>query len=371
LTDPEQPEAVARALLGWLSDRLGRVDLDYAAVPERLFGGNQAFVYGFRLADAPPEYSGRLVVRILREGAGDAKLEAELQNAVAALGYPAPRVWFASSNPETLGGAFQVMERLAGRPLLLAGVDGGGVGEALAGGILRQVGGALFGAWPGELAKLQAQLHALDAERLLAAFESPADARERLVLASVIARLEGRVDADGLDGLRAGVAWLRDARPADRPVSLCHGDFFPNQVLAESDAVTGVIDWSMACLAPSEIDVGVVKAGIETLHLPVPGALAGLARGVAHRGVSRFVAAYRARRSLDEAAVRYGEVLRCLQVLAHTARGRRARAEGGSEVPGNYDHPRSVDAMVGRVRAIAGVEVRIEAPEVGERGLAG
>lgn len=360
MTDPEQPQAVARALLGWLSDRLERVDLDYAAVPERLRGGNQAFVYGFQLADAPPEYSGRLVVRILREGAGDARLDAELQNALAALGYPAPRVRLASSNPETLGGAFQVMDRLAGRPLVRAVVEGGSAGETPVGAGLRQVGAALFGAWPGVLAQLQMQLHALDPGRLLERFESPEDARKQLALESAVARLEERLEADGLDGLRAGATWLRDARPVDRPASLCHGDFFPNQVLAESGAVTGVIDWSMACLAPAETDVGVVKAGIETLHLPVAGSFAGLTRGVARRAVSRFLAAYRARRGLDETAVRYGEVLRCLQVLAHTARGRRARAEGLPDVPGHYDHPRSVDAMVGRVRALAGVEVGIE-----------
>src|SRR5262249_56206418 len=75
--------------------------------------------------------------------------ERAIQNAVAGLGYPAPRVLLASTDLTILGGAFLVMERLDGRPLLSA-----------------QPFGVIF-----VLVEMQLRLHTLDAEVLLEALD--------------------------------------------------------------------------------------------------------------------------------------------------------------------------------------------------------
>ncbi|MGH7335195.1 MAG: phosphotransferase [Candidatus Rokuibacteriota bacterium] len=46
--------------------------------------------------------------------------ERAIQNTLADLGFPAPRVFLTNADPEILGGAFLVIERMPGRPLLAA-----------------------------------------------------------------------------------------------------------------------------------------------------------------------------------------------------------------------------------------------------------
>jgi aminoglycoside phosphotransferase (APT) family kinase protein len=364
VTDPTRTEAVARALLGYLSDALREPELDYAEPPERIVGGNNTFVYRFRLAGAPAHRSVPLILRILRSDRDpeDGRFEAAVQNALAALGYPAPRVLFSSANPETLGGAFQVMERLPGRPLLLDGVDGDRVGAALLHDMLPNLRRALFGDWPLQLAQLQLQLHALAPQRFLAALEAQGFSRERLGLGALLDRYGAAIEEDALEGLRPGVDWLRRHQPTHLPPCICHGDMFPNQLLEENGVVTGVIDWSEVRIAPAELDVGIVKAGIETLPLPLPGPLARSASIFPRWAVRRYLSAYEARRPLDADAVRYGEVVRCVQVLLATARRRRALSGESDREPSPdpYDHPLAAEWLSRRVRAIASVEVAID-----------
>src|SRR5207249_636683 len=144
------------------------------------------------------------------------------QNAVAAQGYPAPRVLCASADPIPLGGAFLVMERLPGERLLDA----------------RRLGIASV------LVDMQMRLHALDPDVLWRALDAdaPAIARDVMTFGGYLRRLAARVDDGALDGLRPAMRWLLDHRPPEpAPLSICHGDFHPHNLLYARGAVTGVL----------------------------------------------------------------------------------------------------------------------------------
>src|SRR3989442_7693602 len=92
----------------------------YAEPLTPITGGYDTRIFAFGLSDAPEPFSIPLILRVLGSQHPPARALSEraTQNAVAGLGYPAPRVLLASPDPTILGGAFLIMERLAGRPLL-------------------------------------------------------------------------------------------------------------------------------------------------------------------------------------------------------------------------------------------------------------
>ena len=89
-------------------------DLAYDEAPTRMSGGYDATILRFSLQSAPDPFSGPLVLRLFQPTvtADRAPREGAVQNALAQLGYPAPRVFVAEAHIEPLGGPFLIMERI-------------------------------------------------------------------------------------------------------------------------------------------------------------------------------------------------------------------------------------------------------------------
>ena len=90
----------------------------YAARPPRIQGGFDAAIFGFALDRVPPSLTGPLILRLGRANTdpGRMKLETVIQNTLAEMGFPAPRVMMTEVDPSVLGGPFMVMTRLSGKP---------------------------------------------------------------------------------------------------------------------------------------------------------------------------------------------------------------------------------------------------------------
>jgi aminoglycoside phosphotransferase (APT) family kinase protein len=300
---------LAAALLEHLRAELPGSSLTYAEPPTAISGGYDTRIFGFRLAGAPEPFSIPLILRVLGGGYPPARALSEraTQNAVAGLGYPAPRVLVASADTTILGGAFLVMERLAGRPLLAA----------------RRIGVAPV------LAEMQVRLHALDAEVLLRALdrEGPPITREVATFEGHLARLQRRVAHSKLNGLDAAVRWLTEHRPADGPPRvICHGDFHPQNILMADGRVTGVLDWPNVVVADRELDVAATRVirFVPPGVLGVPAALRGLVGIAARVLAARHLAAYRRRHPLDPARLAYHEALACMRGMLRVAEARAA-----------------------------------------------
>ncbi len=350
--DPRCPNEVADALLGYLRSSLQLPGLGWGDPPERLHGGCQTYVYGFRLDGAHPPFDGRLVLRMIRGTRNDinVRVEAIIQDTLIEQGYPTPCVLACVEDPAWLGGPFQIMERVSGRPLLLDDFDpeAGSILSSL----LHNLGSAreeLFGDWPRRLAHLHADLHELDAGALCAALHAAGHPPSWVSLEGRLARLEASVRESSVDALLPALEWLHDMRPGpDTKTSILHGDFFPNQVLRDGAAISGVIDWSDTLIGPAEIDVGIVKAGLMTLPLPLPSFLKRPGERLTKWFADRFVSAYAESRPIDERWLVYGEVLRCFCCLVAVDSRRRALAAGSraENIPFNpFDHPSGVERL--------------------------
>src|SRR5262245_29401956 len=228
MTGPAQP------LLDLIRAELHEPGLGYAEPLTPITGGYDTRIFAFRLSGAAEPFSIPLILRLLgnQYPAARALSERATQNALAGLGYPAPRVLLASADPSILGGPFLVMERLAGRPLL----DARWLGVASA------------------MVEMQTRLHALDAEVLLQALDregqasslagGPAISREAVTFDGHLARLERRIARGNLRSLEQAMAWLLEHRPTgEHRHVICHGDFHPQNILMTDGRVTGVIDW--------------------------------------------------------------------------------------------------------------------------------
>lgn len=309
-------------LLACLRDRLDEPRLEFSEAPAAITGGFDTRIFAFRLRGAPPAYSGPLILRLLgaHHDPGRALREGITQNTLVELGYPAPRALLASADPAPLGGAFVIMERLAGMPLIEAG---------------------LF-AISRVLVEMQLRLHALDAEPLLRALAredlastlagAPSIGRDSMTLEGRLAQFAEHVARGSRDGLAAGIAWLVERRPPEpeRRV-ICHGDFHPQNIFVSGDTVTGVIDWPNAIVADPAYDVAATKTILSLTPLELsaaPAAFRWLARVARPAMVKRYLAGYQRHRPLDPGALAYYEALCCMRQLLRVTENRlRSNAE--------------------------------------------
>lgn len=287
----------------------GDPKVDFAGPLEPLTGGFWARLVSFRLVGAPADWSGPLVARVMPDAATAAK-ETAFQRAVAAQGYPTPRVLAAGGPDAGIGGqAYLVMDLAPGRPLL-DGLDGVRALAQLPS-LARRI--------PSTLADVLATLHRVDpapviGELVAAGVPSPD-------LPSMLTHLQARATVLGRADLAAAAAWLLSHRPAvgDGGV-ICHGDMHPFNVLRDEAGRVTVLDWSAAVLAPAGYDLGFTSLLLAEPPLLVPAALRPIVRRAGRALSERFLRAYEASAGpVDRVALVWYQALVCLRALVEVA----------------------------------------------------
>ena len=184
-TATERPTSTSidDALLAFVRSEWG-AGAAYVESPVRITGGFDTTIYGFRLSGVDGERAEPLIVRIFRAGeAHRARFEGVAQNAVADLGYPAPRVLAVSPEGDVLGGPFTVMRRVPGRVMLSALFRPG------------------FQRVPVTMGKLHARLHSLDAAVLEGALADAGLGSVGWIGGYDLNFLRGQIESARLDGL--------------------------------------------------------------------------------------------------------------------------------------------------------------------------
>src|SRR6266446_1532489 len=203
---------LATRLLDTLRRRLNRPSLGYDKPPRQVLGGFESLIYGFTLEEAPPEFQRPLILRLIRrlEEPTRARREALVQNTVLELGFPAPRVMLAVDSREELGGAFLIMEKLAGTTMV---PDFEGLGQGRSrGDLLRLVLRApqMLRSMFTLMAQTHVRLHQLPGEALLAAFEREGLDSRLITLDGRLESMLSKTKSGASAELRPAVVWLRD-----------------------------------------------------------------------------------------------------------------------------------------------------------------
>jgi aminoglycoside phosphotransferase (APT) family kinase protein len=319
----------SRRLLEYLREELTDPSLEYAEPPVAISGGYDTEILAFRLRRAPAEWSRPLILRRLGPEYDPTRAlrERDIQNAVAGLGFPAPRVLAASADPGALDGAFLIMERMPGRPMLE----------------VRKIGVAAV------LSRTQLRLHALDSGPLL---------RAAMTFDGLLDQFGRRIAARSIHGLGGGLDWLTAHRPAEAArLVICHGDFHPQNILMEAAVVTGVIDWPNALVADPAYDVATTRIilGLVPLELSTLPAVARVLVSAARPLLlARYLAGYRRSRPIDGRALGYYEAAACMRQLIRIGEQRLTAAAAG-RAPGPLDASSFGDRLCVRFARITGI----------------
>jgi len=354
---PFDDAEIATRLLHHLARVLDCPDAVYLAAPARIQGGFDTTIFGFTLDRVPPPLQGPLILRLSLANADAArvKLETVVQNTLADMDFPAPRVMVTESDATILGGPFMVMQRVAGKPLGHA-IEGFGAGSSFARRLqllvnLPSILSGIIEQW----VDVQIRLHQLPAERLLQAVTAAGIDARVVTFEGQLARLRTNVERHALTGLEPGLAWLDQHRPSQAQAAICHGDFHPLNILADNGKPTGVIDWPNVVIAEPAMDVGSAIANISAVPINVPWALRVAAQQAAAVVLRRYERAYRARRPLDDQAVRYYQVFRAVAQLIPVGVARAAGRTGG----GAFHSESGAGNLIALIRRLSGVSVRL------------
>jgi aminoglycoside phosphotransferase (APT) family kinase protein len=349
-------EEIVLALLDYLRSSTACPGLAYAEAPTRMSGGYDATILRFSLQGAPHPLTGPLVLRLFQPNvhAERAQREAAVQNALADLGYPAPRVFVAEARIEPLGGQFLIMERVSGHPLgsEFEGLSIKGFGQTL--GLLSQfprIRRDMLRLW----GEAQTRLHGLPVDAFAERVERAGVPCDSLSFDTSFAGLRASAEEFGLDELRPVFDWLTEHRPSrSRPAVICHGDFQPLNVLADNGHLTGVIDWVKATVADPAFDYGAVLAILATVPIRAPAGL-----HLALRGLMNNLARAHSRSCPSapemETALRYYQVFNCVVQLVTVGRN---RAQGRS-THGVYNSSVGVANLVEHVHLLTGLSINL------------
>jgi len=352
-------DLVAAPLLRYLQLKLEAPNLRYLKMPFRFHGGVENRVYGFHLQDveaslSQPEFLPPLILRLFGQHRDATQMirECAVQNAVADLGFPAPRVLMSEDDSSILGGPFSIMRHLPG-----AVAFGNTISLSNA---LQSWVRSCFQA-PRKLAEVQASLHSLDADLVVRKMEDAGSAAATVSFR--LSEIRNRIDRNAMTGLQAGMNWLLESQPRHevRP-AICHGDLWGGNLLVERSKVTGVLDWSMATLAPAEYDVAVTSMGWRYGVPDMPGVLRAFLRPAQYDAHLRYLREYRGRRRLNSELLEYFQSMRCVDVCSWVYERRLGIAgalrddESGKNV---WDVPGSTAGFESHFRRSTGVSLEM------------
>lgn len=301
---------IADQLIAALRTRLEDPSLNYAELPARIAGGFETLTYGFSLrsdqnAEALSESLIRpLVLRIFQQkDPGQSRREAAFQNSLADAGFTVPRVvaQFDDGDDGISGLPFNVMERVPGRPMVDIG--------ALASGELALDEQATVTMMK-QFAKTHVKLHEAPSEPVIEALERAGFQRDMFTIEGRLNYLTRYFQDDTFAALRSGYEWLLANRPAvSEPLSVCHGDFHPGNIMVDGSEVSGVIDWPGAAFAEPEFDVATSLVLIRISAGQVSEQLGPVLTAIAKMYLSEYNALW----PLDMQKLGYYEALRCFR----------------------------------------------------------
>jgi aminoglycoside phosphotransferase (APT) family kinase protein len=275
-----------------------------------------------------------------------------VQNALAGLGYPAPRVFVTEARTEALGGSFIIMECVPGHPLgsEFEGLSIKGLRQTFD--TLRQLPRArreMLRLWD----EAQIRLQALPVKGFVDRIEKAGISGENFTFDAYFASQRASVEEFGLIGLRLVIDWLEANRPAPQTAVISHGDFQPLNVLADDGRLTGVIDWVKTTTADPAFDYGAAMAILATVPIHVPAVLSRAMRAFMNNLARTHSRRCRSMPDSD-AALRYYQVFNCLVQMVSIGR---SRAHGTAH--GVYNSPVGVANLINHVHLMTGLNASL------------
>jgi aminoglycoside phosphotransferase (APT) family kinase protein len=285
-------------LISYLRSELHDQRLTYSTPPTPVEGGYDTAIYRFQLEGASDELAEPLILRVFTgSNPNRATFESLVQEAVAGVGYPAPRIYYTCTDEAVLSAGFLIMELMPGRPMTDLPEE----------------------VMPEMLAEAHLHLHDIDAGPIREALESSGFRSSRRSFDALIRGFRKWVEERDYDWLLGGLGWLEGNRPREpERLVVCHGDFHPLNLLVKDGRISGVLDWAGFLLGEPAYDVGT------TVFLGQVAAPALLPEIDWTRLVRRYLELYLSSSLLEPERVDYYSAFRCLWAMYEGAEGHMA-----------------------------------------------
>ena len=158
-------------------------------------------------------------------------------------GLPVPEVFWLSDDPEVLGAAFFIMERIDGETLARRLLRDDAYAKA------REV-------MPSQLAEILAKIHRIDPVKHKLDFLPKADADAALAEVKRYEETFRRLALEPHPAFELAFRWLLSRVPKTPRNTLVHGDYRIGNVIFGPEGVRSILDWELAHLGDPMEDVG-------------------------------------------------------------------------------------------------------------------
>ena len=231
---------IKEKLLTYFRSETQNPRIAFAEPPTPITGGFDTAIYKFQLKKAPQYLSKPLVLRIFTRDTNldRAPFESIIQNSLANIGYPAPKVHSTSTNGDYFGGSFMIMEYMPGQPMVNEPED--------------QI--------PSLLGEAHLHLHSLDVTVVEEELRKAGISKMHVSFGPRFNWVKEQIENGGYEWLAPALDWIVENRPKEpERLRLLHGDFHPLNILVLKGKVSGVLDWSTFLIGDPALDVAITR----------------------------------------------------------------------------------------------------------------
>ncbi|MCH4891380.1 hypothetical protein EZV73_27665 [Acidaminobacter sp. JC074] len=278
-------EAIEVKLLSFLQDHYNDDSIEYRDRPQQIFAGFESRVYKFRLNIKDKTIHDFMILRINHPTYDQESFfyDTEVQKALALTSIPVAKVHVASDDISIFNGSFVIMDCIAGHVMWEEAAE----------------------VVPSMLADTHVAIHNCDL-RALKDYLGVQGYLDKCLFDPIGVALENLQIKD-----KSIEKWLYDNQPELPNISICHGDFHPNNVLVKDKQVNGILDWHFS-LGEAEHDVA-LTVNILTINSKLHVEESEWEK--LDDFTDKYLRAYKKKRSLNPDKLDYYTVVHCLRDL--------------------------------------------------------
>lgn len=222
-------EVICGKLISYLRTSYSDKSLEYNHKPELVLGGYESSVFKFKLNTTKEELKGYLLLKINHESYDIDKFDYDIviQRLLFEAGMPVARILVACNDKDILGGLFVVMNYIEGE-------------------VMWNMAKALI---PRMLAYSHLSIHEYNTDTIVEKLIEK-EFMEKCIFSPISSALH---DLKQMDVCVVEIEkWLYDNRPITNQLSICHGDYHPNNILVVKNQIVGILDWHFALGHPEQ-----------------------------------------------------------------------------------------------------------------------
>ena len=219
-------EVNEECLLIFLSSVFIDTEIEYEKKPVMYQGSADSVIYIFKLRKSQCQPGLHLVLKILPEGKNASSFYRinHATDTLLRLGLKIPKIYAVGISQDVLGGSFILMEYLIGVSLLSY---------------------PLF-LQTDILGRSHASMHNIDYQPLIEQFSSQ-NINEDQYLGSLIIPSRLAYVAQRIPDMLPVVEWcLRHSNLWEEDICICHGDYYPGNILMNKNKISGILDWGFS-----------------------------------------------------------------------------------------------------------------------------